>query len=186
MTAGLALLIVSLSPQGGNVGRATAGIWVVGLGTSTAIVLALVLSGYRRRGASRAALYGAATGITFGATAALMKATTAQLSSGLLGVLQAWQPYALCCAGLAGMFLMQNALQAGRLVAAQPGITLLAPFAAIIWGVVGFGEQTRTGPYLIGAVIAGLAMAAGAIGLARSPLLQGNSGAREEESARTG
>jgi hypothetical protein len=37
-------------------------------------------------------------------------------------------------ASLASMWLLQNALHAGKLVAAQPGMTLLDPVVSIIWG----------------------------------------------------
>jgi hypothetical protein len=48
---------------------------------------------------------------------------------------------------------VQAALNAGALVAAQPGITLLDPLVAVLWGTVVVHEQTRTGPILL---IAGL------------------------------
>ena len=69
------------------------------------------------------------------------------------------------------MYLLQNALQAGQLVAAQPGITLMDPTVAIIWGIVGFDEVTNTGLVLIPAITGGIAMVIGAFLLARSPLL---------------
>jgi drug/metabolite transporter (DMT)-like permease len=177
MAAGLAGLILALSPHGGNASQATAAVWGVGIGTSSALIGTLVVIGRSRTGATRAALFGSASGLTFGLAAALMKATTAALSSGWLGLLTTWQTYAMCLAGLLAMFLMQNALQAGSLVAAQPGITLLDPFAAILWGVVGFGEQTNGGALVLVAAFGGAVMAAGAFGLSRSPLLQGDSGA---------
>jgi hypothetical protein len=96
---------------------------------------------------------------------------THTLSSGIVGVLTAWPTYAMVVAGVGGMFLMQNALQAGRLATAQPGITLLDPVTAIVWGTVGFDERTNSGIMLIVAIGGGIVMAAGAIMLSRSKAL---------------
>lgn len=177
MTAGLAGLIGALFPQGGSakVGAIT---WIVGIGASLVAIAALVLVGRASHDARKAALLGCATGVSFGLTAALMKGTTAVFSSGIVGVLTAWQAYGTVAAGVLGMFLMQSALQAGKLVAAQPGITLLDPFSAIVWGVVGFGEHARSGIFLVLAVLAGAGMAAGALVLSGSDLLQDESQAQ--------
>ena len=49
-----------------------------------------------------------------------MKNATGHLNHGLVGILEAWSTYAMIVTGLAAMFLMQNALQAGRLIACAP------------------------------------------------------------------
>ena len=83
-----------------------------------------------------------------------------------------WWTYLLILAVPAGFLLLQNAMQAGRLVASQPGITLANPLVAAVWGVGVFGEDVRTGYWLIGAA-AGIALiAAGVVLLSRSSLLQ--------------
>ena len=105
---------------------------------------------------------------------------TAQFSGGITGVLTAWQTYVMIGSGLVGMFLMQNALQAGRLVAAQPGITLVDPLTAILWGTLVFGEQARSGIYLLLAALSGALVGAGVAVLAGSPLLAGRAGGDEE------
>jgi hypothetical protein len=48
-------------------------------------------------------------------------------------VFATWQTWVLIAAGIGGFFLLQNALQAGRLAASQPGITLANPAVALIW-----------------------------------------------------
>ena len=111
-------------------------------------------------------------GVCFGLTAAFMKEMTGTLSKGLVPVLTSWPIYAMAGAGLTGMFLVQNALQAGKLVAAQPGISLLDPFTSIAWGVLAFHERTRGGALLVVAGAAAAAMALGAVLLSRSPVLQ--------------
>ncbi len=81
------------------------------------------------------------------------------LSSGVSQLFSAWQTYAMVAAGIAGMFLVQNAMQAGKIVVAQPGITLLDPFVAILWGVIGLREQTSgSGLHLDLAATGGLLM----------------------------
>lgn len=167
MTVGLAGLISSLQP-GASTAKVTLLAWVVGLIATVGAILVMTALGRRSSGARRAALIGAATGIDFGLTAVLMKEVTDHFSGGITGVLTTWSAYAMVAAGVAGMFLMQNALQAGRLVAAQPGITLLDPFVAIAWGVFAFHEPVNHGYFLATAVLSGLVMVAGVIVLSHS------------------
>ena len=78
-----------------------------------------------------------------------MKESVTQLSDrGLFGLVSTWQTYAAISFGVLGIILVQAALHAGRLVAAQPGITLMDPLVSTLWGVLVFNEQTRTGIYL--------------------------------------
>lgn len=173
MTVGLAGLIASLQPAAGNNGDAPGVAWALA-GATSVVAIGLVLAGglRSRNQAHRAALLGVATGMTFGLTAAFMKGMTAGFShGGLTGVLTQWQTYAMAMSGIAGMFLLQNALHAGSLIVAQPGITLADPVVAIVWGVVVFHESTRTGAPLVAAVASAALMAGGAIVLARSPVL---------------
>ena len=173
MTAGLAGLIASLAPSEGTKGVAPGLDWLVASGASVAAVAAVVAAGLRsHHGGRRAALLGTATGMSFGLTAAFMKGMTAAYHHhGVIGALTAWQTYAMIAGGFAGMFLMQNALQAGRLIVAQPGITLADPVVAILWGVLVFHETTRTGLAVLLALVSAAAIAAGAVVLARSPAL---------------
>lgn len=181
MSVGLGMLIAFMHPRPGA-HQATSGLaWAVGVGGCVAIIAALVVVGLGRDGAARAAVIGGATGIAFGLTGAFTKAAMQALSGGIVGLLTAWQTYAMGVSGLAAMFLMQNALQAGRLVAAQPGISLLDPFIAILWGVFAFHERTNQGLLLVVAGLGGAMMVAGALVLSRSPLLEATHG--EEENA---
>jgi drug/metabolite transporter (DMT)-like permease len=84
------------------------------------------------------------------------------------------------------MFLMQNAVHAGRLIVAQPGITLADPVVAIVWGVVVFRESVQTGPLLAGALCSAALLAGGAVVLARSPLLEDEGADTEDASTRPG
>lgn len=173
MAGGLGALVWFLDPHGGQQGSISALTWVIGLGLCAGAVVAFVIAGVRTRGDRRAALYGVATGIEFGVTAALMKGAVGSVSQGVGAILTSWETYAMVAAGIGGMFLLQNALQAGKIVAAQPGITLLDPFVAIMWGFFAFGEQPAPGSlHLSLAIAGGVVMVAGALLLTRSPVLE--------------
>ena len=105
------------------------------------------------------------------------KAMTHALLSGIFGVLASWSTCAMVVVGVGGMFLMQNALQASRLATAQPGITLLDPVTAIVWGTLAFHEHTHGGFMLILAVGGAIIMAIGAVMLSRSKTLAEGIGA---------
>jgi drug/metabolite transporter (DMT)-like permease len=173
MTVGLATLVFFLDPHAGTNGHAPPYAWAIGLGASEGVVVAAVLAGRRASGDRRAAMYGVGTGAQFGTTAALMKGAVGFLPGGAGALFASWQTYAMVAGGICGMFLMQNAMQAGRLVAAQPGITLTDPFVAIIWGLVGFHEEATPDPVHVGVAAAGGAlMVVGALLLSRSRVLQ--------------
>jgi hypothetical protein len=131
-------------------------------------------------GARRAAALGVAAGSAFGLTAALMKGMTDTFSQGMLTLLTSWPLYAMIATGALGMFLTQSAMNAGQLIAAQPGLTLADPIVSILWGILVFGERVRGGWFIILAVLSGLVMAAAVPVLARSPALSDEDGPRED------
>ncbi|MGH9106319.1 MAG: DMT family transporter [Acidimicrobiales bacterium] len=171
LTAGLGGLVGFLDPHGGT-SSASIVKWLAGAGGTALLIAVAVVAGLKHRGQVRAGLFGAAAGVTFGLTAAFMKSTTGEVSRGLGDLFTSWQPYAMMAAGALGLFLVQNALQAGRLVAAQPGISLLDPFTSIAWGVIVFDERANGGLFLVLAGLSATAMAAGAVLLSSSPVLQ--------------
>jgi hypothetical protein len=122
-------------------------------------------------GAHQAAVLGVAAGATFGLTAALMKGMTSTFSYGLGALLVGWQLYGMIESGVLGMFLLQSAMNAGRLIAAQPALTLTDPIVSILWGTLVFHEAVRGGWFILPTVVSGLVVAAAVIALARSPLL---------------
>lgn len=190
MAAGLAVMLFALSPTGGRPQDVRWYAWVIGIGVNLAFVGAMVAWGRRgpsgggpRRGPQNSALQAAVlavgAGAAFGLTAALMKGMTSVFSRGMSTLLTSWQLYGMVATGILGMFLLQSAMNAGRLVAAQPGLTLTDPIVSILWGVLVMHEQVRTGWYLALTVAGGLGMAGAVLVLARSPLLSGQSGQRE-------
>lgn len=182
MTAGVAGVDWSLSPSAGSGGAAAGPTWAIAVGATLAVIAAAAAIGATggQDRARRPAMLGVAAGMTFGLTAAFMKGMTSALAHGLVPALQAWQTYAMVASGLTGLFLIQSAFAAGRLILAQPGVTLADPVVAVLWGVLVFGERTRGGWYALVAVVCGAAVAAGVIALARSPALQRHVAEAEE------
>lgn len=178
MSAGVALLLVGLAPSGGSPYAASGARWMWGCVGTGLLVALLLASGHRARADGRAALLGVAVGTWFGFTAALVSGLTAAFAVGQ--GFQAWQTYALVVAGPAGFFLLQNALRAGRLVASQPGLTLSNPLVSVAWGIVVFGEEVRSGAWVVADLAGAVLVAACTVLLARSPLLQdsGDEGSR--------
>jgi drug/metabolite transporter (DMT)-like permease len=162
LTAGLAGLVGFLHPSGGSSRASTLG-WLAGGAATVAVIAALVLAGRLRAAEVRGGLLGAAAGVAFGLTAAFMKAMTGELSRGFGNAVTSWPLYAMVVTGALGMFLVQSALQAGKLVASQPGISLLDPFTAIAWGVTVFHEHTSGGVFLVLAGACAAMMAVGAV-----------------------
>ena len=191
MTAGLAGMLYFLSPSAGRPTGVRWYAWVIGIGINLAVVGALVMWGRRgpaghsqasgQGSARQAAVLAVAAGATFGLTAALIKGMTETFSQGLTVLFTSWELYGMIVAGALGMFLVQSAMNAGRLIAAQPGLTLSDPIVSILWGVFVFGEGVRGGWYIALAAISGLVMAAAVLVLARSPLLSDEHGQDEEE-----
>jgi drug/metabolite transporter (DMT)-like permease len=183
MTAGLSALLYLLAPSEGGAPRVHWYGWAAGIAANLALVGCLTLWGRRspirrargkspgQQGSSfRAAVLAVAAGSTFGLTAALMKAMTRTFSGGFGELFTAWPLYAMVAAGVFGMFLTQSALNAGPLIAAQPGLTLSDPLISVLWGVTVFHEQVRLGWYIPGEVSCAAVIVAGVIMLARSPL----------------
>lgn len=179
VSVGLAALLVSAAPGGGGE-PADLPAWVWACIASVGAGALLVAAGLRSTGGRRASLYGAAAGLGFGFTAALMKSAIDRFSGGLEQVVTSWQLYLMVVVGIVSFFLVQNALQAGSLVAAQPPISACDPLASVAYGVLLFGEHLRTGAWLVPEIAGAAVILLGSIALSRSPLA---AGVPQEESA---
>lgn len=182
MTVGTSGLIGFLGPSGDQatgIGWLT---WLLAAAATAVPVGAAYWVGSRARSPGRrAGVLGIGAGMSFGLAAAMTKGMTQQYGTGgIPAVLTSWQLYAAIVAGLLAFWMSQNAVNAGRLAAAQPGITLGDPFVSIAWGVTVFQETTRGGGWLVAAGICAVAMSAAAIVLARSPATTGERAAHEE------
>lgn len=174
VTVGLALGMATAAPGGGS-DMVHGAAWVLALiltGVSEALLIAGALA---TRGNVRAALLATAAACGYALTAALMKDAMARLDEGGVGALfGSWQLYATAAAGVGALFLLQNALQAGTLVAVQPCLTLGDALISVLYGVTLFGEDLRTGWWVLPELLALGLIAAGCVELARSPLATGN------------
>jgi drug/metabolite transporter (DMT)-like permease len=173
MTAGMAALVSALAPSGGDPSQVDDLTYLASAAATATGIAALILIARHSSRTWRTACLGAAAGTSFGMTATMIKATMTELAShGVTGLLSAWQTYVAIIFGIAGLILVQAALHAGPLLAAQPGFTLMDPLVSVLWGVVIYEEVTRTGGWLILAVAGAVAVGAAVFQLAKSPLLQ--------------
>ncbi|PVC84789.1 hypothetical protein DBP19_28660 [Streptomyces sp. CS090A] len=171
VTVGLAVGLASAAPVDGTDSVRGAD-WVPTLLLTGAFEAVLIVTALRVRGNARAALLGLAAACGYALTAALMKDAMSHLGpdGGAVALLTSWQLYATAAAGVGALFLLQNALHAGSLVAVQPMLTLGDALISILYGVTLFEEELRTGWWLLPEV-AGLGLiATGCVVLARSPL----------------
>jgi drug/metabolite transporter (DMT)-like permease len=176
MSAGVIGLLVLLDPEPGRGEPASAVIWLAGSAANVAVIVGLYLAAKaQRQPAVRSALLGIASGFGYGLTAAFTKGMASLYATqGVGGVLSSWQIYACGAAGLVSTWLLQNAYHAGTLAAAQPGITLVDPVVATLWGAAAFGEHVRQGSLLLLAAIPLALLIAGVLTLSRSPSWQRN------------
>lgn len=148
--------------------------WLV-TGGSCVAVMALAV-GLARRGPRwwRAAMFGTAASISFAFTAACTKVVSDYAASDWTSLYRHWQTYALAVFGVLGIFLIQNAIHAGPIVASQSTIVLIDPLASILIGVGLFGDNLQTsgaaGPL---EALSLLLAFGGAFWLAHSPLISG-------------
>ncbi|MEU9448943.1 DMT family transporter [Streptomyces sp. NPDC048277] len=168
VVTGLAVLLASASPSGGRQ-QAPMQRWVpVLVLTLGAITVAVLLVRSSSSPLFRAA--GLATGAAIGnaLTAALMKSATGRLAdAGLPAFLSTWQTYGFALAGIAALMLLENALQAGPLVASQPALTIGDAAVSLLLGVTLFGESVRTGWWLVPEVLGAALILWGVIRLTR-------------------
>jgi len=182
MSAGIGSFLGVASPSRGRL-DAPASMWLpVSLVTLGLVVLALTVA-YgppRRHVASRprrAAVLGAATGISWGFVAAVIKELSSQLSEGISAVTTSWPLYVLIVTGAATMVLSSHALAAGPLAASQPGFTILDPLWASLLGLFLFGEHLQTGALdLLFEALALAVIVAGVAALSHSHLIADEDG----------
>jgi drug/metabolite transporter (DMT)-like permease len=174
MSAGIAVFLRLASPSGGRL-HAPGSSWLMAGVLIVGVVLAALAVAFgpgRRPGAPwprRAAVLGAATGISWGFMAAVIKELSSHLDDGPSAVFATWSLYVLIVAGAVTMLLASHALAAGPLAASQPGFTILDPLTASLLGVFLFGEHIQTGvPAMAGQALALAVVIAGASALSRS------------------
>ncbi len=173
VTAGLAGFLYFAHPQYG-LQLPPAWRWAVAAGACVAgIVTTVVLA---RRGPRwwRASMFGTAAAISYAFTAACTKVVTDYAAADWTQLYRHWQTYALAVFGVLAVFLSQNAMHAGPIVASQSTLVLVDPLASILIGVGLFGDDLATSGTAIPLEAISLLVAfAGAFVLAHSPLISG-------------
>jgi hypothetical protein len=169
-TVGLGAGLAAAAPSGATETASNA-IWVLTLIVTAGFELVLISTALPLRGEPRAALLGLAAACGYALTAATMKNAMADLNSGgAVGMFTNWHIYATAVFGVGALFLLQNALQAGSLVASQPMLTVGDALISISYGVTLFSEELRTGWWLVPQIIALAAIIIGCVQIAKSPL----------------
>jgi drug/metabolite transporter (DMT)-like permease len=156
--AGLAAFLVIGDPTGGRADANATG-WIVAGAAIGAAATALVLAARQRSAGARAALLGTATGLLFGLSAALTKATVERLDEGVVAILADWHVYGLLAVGYTSMTLSQASLQTGRLAPAVATQMVLDPVTSVLIGTLAFGErlhETGAGVAISVAVLAAM------------------------------
>ncbi|MGH3414978.1 MAG: DMT family transporter [Actinocrinis sp.] len=174
VTAGLAVALAAANPSGG-VEKSSDQLWVLALIATGGFEAVLLVSALRAKGEPRAALLGLAAACAYALTAALMKQAMSSLSHGAGAFFSTWQLYATAAAGVGALFLLQNALQAGTLVASQPMLTIGDALISVCYGGLLFDENLRFGWWLMPEVLGLIVIVFGYVELSRSPLASGQS-----------
>jgi drug/metabolite transporter (DMT)-like permease len=181
VTAGLSFFLYFAQPQYG-MASPPGWRWGVAGGVCLAIIVATVLLAMRGPRWWRATMFGTAASVSFAFTAACTKVVSDFASADWTQLYRHWQVYALAVFGGLAVFLTQNAIHAGPLVASQSTLVLIDPLASICIGIGLFGDDLHTGG-AAGPVeaLALLVAFLGAFWLARSPLIAAmNEGERLE------
>jgi drug/metabolite transporter (DMT)-like permease len=179
MCTGLGLFLFAASPAGGRMHAPARLWWLAGLAciTVVAAALAAAFGPGRHPGlapARRAAVLGAATGISWGFVAAVIKELSSHLGDGIGAIASSWSPYVLIGAGATTLLLASHALAAGPLAASQPGFTILDPLSATLLGLFLFGEHIQASPlHLAGQALGLLLLIIGVTTLSHSHLVAG-------------
>jgi drug/metabolite transporter (DMT)-like permease len=171
--AGLAAFLVLASPSGGSQLPDLADWAFVSVSCVGAATLAVLVT---RVGPPpwRAAMFGVSAAIAYAFSASLIKEMNLQIQQGWSTVFVHWPPYALAGAGLAGVFLSQNAFHAGPVTASQSTLVIVDPLVSIAIGISLFGDRVRTsGVHGPGEALALIVLFGGVWWLARSPLVAG-------------
>ncbi|MFD3523135.1 DMT family transporter [Streptomyces sp. NPDC058653] len=146
LVLGLAVAVAAADPSVGTT-HAPMGWWIVAIILCLgAMGLASLLAARLPSGARRAALLGSAAAVGNALTAALIKSAANTFSEdGLVAFLTTWQTYGFVACGIAAVFLLENALQAGPIAASQPALTIGDATVSLILGIVLYSEHIRTG-----------------------------------------
>lgn len=169
MVVGLALALGSAAPSGGAT-QASMERWIPAVTVCAGVTaVAVGLARHRPSGTSRAALLATAAAVANALTAALMKSAANTFSDdGGVAFLTAWQTYGFAVCGVTAVFLLENALQAGSIMASQPALTLGDATVSLALGVTLYDEHIRTGWWVLPELAAVALVTTGTLYLSRA------------------
>jgi uncharacterized membrane protein len=173
VTAGLAGFLYFAHPEYGMV-PPPLWRWAIAIIACVITITAAIIAAMRGPRWWRAAMFGTAAAISFAFTAACTKIVSDYAAADWTQLYRHWQTYALAIFGLLAVFLTQNAMHAGPIVASQSTLVLVDPLASILIGVSLFGDDLQTSGASIPLEALSLLVAfGGAFMLAHSPLISG-------------
>jgi drug/metabolite transporter (DMT)-like permease len=167
LTVGLAIFLIAAAPANADRLPGLLG-WVISAAVTAGLVTLAVAVGMVAGSGLRGVALGIAAGLSFAYTAVLMKRTIDVLERNPPAVLTTWSLYTMIATGLCSVFLLQNALQRSSLVAVQPALTVTDPVASTGYGVALFGEDIRTGPWVVPELVGIGVILLGSVLLSRS------------------
>lgn len=177
VTGGLAGFLFFAHPDYGTASPPTSS-WIITAGACSGAIAVTIMLALRGPRWWRAAMFGTAAATSFAFTSACTKVVAGYAAADWTTLYRHWQTYALAVFGVLAVFLAQNAIHAGPIVASQSTLVLADPLASILIGVGLFDDNLRTtGPWGPLEALSLLIMFAGAFWLAHSPLVAGMKGA---------
>ena len=157
VAVGITIFVTILHPRQ-DAGLVTGYRWLGIGGTLCMMIVAASMLGMAARSETTAAVALAlATGLIYGLTAAMTKASVDLLHSGVRAVVSSWVFYALLLASALGLLLGQAAFRAGPLSASLPVLTVTQRVVGAALGVILLREHASVSS------VRALAMTAGAI-----------------------
>lgn len=180
VTGGLSGFLYFAHPQYGTVSPPLWKWAITGGACSGGIAIAIALA---RRGPRwwRAAAFGTAAAVSYAFTAACTKVVSDFAAADWAMLYRHWQTYALAVFGALAVFLTQNAMHAGPIVASQSTLVLVDPLVSILIGIGLFSDNLQTsgaaGPL---EALSLLVAFGGAFSLAHSPLISGMKGGGDQ------
>jgi drug/metabolite transporter (DMT)-like permease len=185
IVAGLAIGIVAADPRKGHPLQPFT-TWLPALAAAAVISGVALFLTRVLDGPPRATAFAFAGAVLMAMQSALYDATIALLREDHWLLFAHWEPYALVVASVVGMFLIQNAFQAGPLAASTPVIDATLPLVAIALGVWLFGEHVRTTALGLGGAALGVVLlVTGIVLLDRSPVVRKEQRIEQEEQEET-
>lgn len=169
---GVAVFLIAASPSGGT-SEPDVAHWLIGFVPSAVLGGALVIVARRTDGPLRAGLLAAAAGLSFGLLSLLTKSALGVLSSsGVVGLIESWHPWALFALGALGFFIGQSGFQAAPLASSLPVMDTIEPISAVVLSGLVLGEQIQLAPiHIVGELLGALGVVVGLFLLGRSPLV---------------